>query len=509
MAEAQIARLSKELYEDQHSLNPALFGDEDDDDLFRPALADDVKVGFFNLDRSCQTQQTDIVQLKEMTDVLHLLIKDSKHIKRDLTLTRKKLETEYENKLQEKSTELYTRINHKLRELEAMHVERVGIVRRAYRQQLADALARVETLFQARFEKQMEKDREKHQAELRKLQNQITNFTQTIQRNESVIIMLKQQLASKQKVEEPPPREDTTKIDAMTKQLDSMKELLKSKDRELGAMEDELDSRNAEINASIERTTKLQNDLEKEMVLKSQIQMELMDVKSQAAKSSGEAKRLLEKQKAEMEQQSEEATRKLKEEILSASAQKMREMQADFAQKIGQLMKQKEELEKEVLKERAKNVKTPPKPPVEEPMTDTAKLIKSEKELRIHVEKLKKEIERLNKAWEKKFTILQASLYALKDESYLRQHLEKQHTTLHQATISYMAGAPKQNRKRPVLPNIPNRAPSPDPLASYTVSRASNRQILENQIASDEDDDDIMYGLQKTGPHRHSLQSAA
>ena len=28
----------------------------------------------------------------------------------------------------------------------------------------------------------------------------------------------------------------------------------------------------------------------------------------------------------------------------------MREMQADFAQKIGQLMKQKEELEKEVLK---------------------------------------------------------------------------------------------------------------------------------------------------------------
>jgi len=29
-----------------------------------------------------------------------------------------------------------------------MHHERVGLVRRAYRQQLADALARVETLFQ-------------------------------------------------------------------------------------------------------------------------------------------------------------------------------------------------------------------------------------------------------------------------------------------------------------------------------------------------------------------------
>ena len=34
MAEAQIARLSKELYQDHHTLNPELFGDGDDD-LFR------------------------------------------------------------------------------------------------------------------------------------------------------------------------------------------------------------------------------------------------------------------------------------------------------------------------------------------------------------------------------------------------------------------------------------------------------------------------------------------
>ena len=45
--------------------------------FYRPALADDVKVGFFNLDRACQTEQTDIIQLKEMTDVLLALIKVS------------------------------------------------------------------------------------------------------------------------------------------------------------------------------------------------------------------------------------------------------------------------------------------------------------------------------------------------------------------------------------------------------------------------------------------------
>lgn len=49
---------------------------------------------------------------------------------------------------------------------------------------------------------------------------------------------------------QPPPREDTAKIDAMTKQLEGMKEQLKSKDRELGAMEDELDNKNTEITAT-------------------------------------------------------------------------------------------------------------------------------------------------------------------------------------------------------------------------------------------------------------------
>ena len=41
----------------------------------RPQLADDVKVGYFNIDRACQTHQPDVVQLKEMTQVVQGLIK--------------------------------------------------------------------------------------------------------------------------------------------------------------------------------------------------------------------------------------------------------------------------------------------------------------------------------------------------------------------------------------------------------------------------------------------------
>ena len=50
---------------------------------------------------------------------------------------------------------------------------------------------------------------------------------------------------------------------------------------------------------------------------------------------------------------------------------------------------------------------------------------------------MKEEIERIHRMWEKKFSILQASMHALKDESYLRQTLQRQAATLHHASVSY------------------------------------------------------------------------
>ena len=40
----------------------------------RPALADSAKIGFFSLDRASQTEVTEIVDLKEMTEVLQILL---------------------------------------------------------------------------------------------------------------------------------------------------------------------------------------------------------------------------------------------------------------------------------------------------------------------------------------------------------------------------------------------------------------------------------------------------
>ncbi|XP_060551764.1 uncharacterized protein C10orf67, mitochondrial-like isoform X1 [Ruditapes philippinarum] len=147
--------------------------------------------------------------------------------------------------------------------------------------------------------------------------------------------------------------------------------------------------------------------------------------------------------------------------------------------------------------------------------TDVNKIRKSEQMLREEVARLKREIERIHRTWEKKFAILQQSLHALKDESYIRQQLQRQAANLHHAAVSYSADAPigihpsskhASPTKRP-LPDIPKYAKPINPNAtpgapqekdyiSYTVSAPSGRGTAifstdENQIMSENDREDI------------------
>ncbi|XP_074624174.1 uncharacterized protein LOC141882142 isoform X2 [Acropora palmata] len=45
-------------------------------DDYRPSLADKIRVGCFSQDRSAQTNVSEIIQLKEMTEVLQNLVSD-------------------------------------------------------------------------------------------------------------------------------------------------------------------------------------------------------------------------------------------------------------------------------------------------------------------------------------------------------------------------------------------------------------------------------------------------
>ncbi|XP_062569975.1 uncharacterized protein C10orf67, mitochondrial-like isoform X5 [Saccostrea cucullata] len=513
-------------------------------DLFRPNIADQHKVGFFTLDRCSQTEVTEVVDLKEMTEVLQILLQDVTNLRRDINLTKHVMQADYEKKLQEKSLELYVRINEKVKELERIHEDRVSTVRRAFRQQLSDAIARVAVLYNKNLESKMKKERKKQEEGQGKHDEKYKEMQATIQRNETVIQMLKMQLAQFQQrrnseVESPDISSDRpsnttaaspvpslveelsvkSKSPSVNEEFEALKEECDGLHKRVDRLEEALDIKENENVNLVEQINQLNTNLEKERIMVDQLKYEAEETKKLAEKEKQssksqmalEAEALLAKQKQEMQRMMEEQIRKAKEEAENARQEEARSLKESESSKLKLLMDQKKLLEQELMQERKKNsVKTHEE-------VDVEKYKRLEQKLRDEIARLKKEIERIHRTWEKKFAILQQSLHALKDESYIRQTLQRQAASLHHAAVSYAvdtpAGIVPQRQqpsypRKPVIPDIPKKPqPSNTPAMnvntsaqgmvmpdkdyiSYTVSAPSGRgtamlSVDENQVMSD------------------------
>nr|XP_034308649.1 uncharacterized protein C10orf67, mitochondrial isoform X1 [Crassostrea gigas] len=555
-------------------------------DLFRPNIADQHKVGFFTLDRCSQTEVTEVVDLKEMTEVLQILLQDVTNLRRDINLTKHVMQADYESKLQEKSLELYVRINEKVRELERIHEDRVTTVRRAFRQQLSDAIARVAVLYNKNLESKIKKEKRKQEEGQGKHDEKYKEMQATIQRNETVIQMLKMQLAQFQQrrnseVESPdissdrpsnttagspvPSLNDNAEIQEeiqvvleskgtqtvqfqpfqevieelsvkskspeVNEEFEALKEECDGLHRRVDRLEEALDIKENENLSLSEQINELNNNLEKEKIMVEQLKYEADETKKLAEKEKQSSKNQmaleaealnsdLAKQKQEMQRMMEEQIRRAKEEAENAKHEEAKSLKEAESSKLKLLMDQKKLLEQELMQapsftqyhksERKKNnTKT-------QEEVDVEKYRKVEQKLKDEILRLKKEIERIHRTWEKKFAILQQSLHALKDESYIRQTLQRQAAALHHAAVSYAVDTPvgivpqKQQSypRKPVIPDIPKKPPPNTTPAmnvntsaggmgvfdkdyiSYTVSAPSGRgtamlSVDENQVMSD------------------------
>nr|XP_022308945.1 uncharacterized protein C10orf67, mitochondrial-like isoform X2 [Crassostrea virginica] len=513
-------------------------------DLFRPNIADQHKVGFFTLDRCSQTEVTEVVDLKEMTEVLQILLQDVTNLRRDINLTKHVMQADYESKLQEKSLELYVRINEKVKELERIHEDRVTTVRRAFRQQLSDAIARVAVLYNKNLDAKIKRERRKQEEGQGKHDEKYKEMQATIQRNETVIQMLKMQLAQFQQrrnseVESPDISSDRpsnttaaspvpslveelsvkSKSPSVNEEFEALKEECDGLHRRVDRLEEALDIKeNENLNLS-EQINQLTANLEKEKIMIDQLKHEAEETKKLAEKEKQssknqmalEAEALLAKQKQEMQRIMEEQIRRAKEEAENARNEEAKSLKEAESSKLKLLMEQKKLLEQELMQERKKNSTK------SQEEVDAEKYKKVEQKLRDEILRLKKEIERIHRTWEKKFAILQQSLHALKDESYIRQTLQRQAAALHHAAVSYAVDTPvgivpqKQQPsypRKPVIPDIPKKPPANNTPAmnvntsaggmgmvdkdyiSYTVSAPSGRgtamlSVDENQVMSD------------------------
>ncbi|XP_076095217.1 uncharacterized protein LOC143065496 isoform X14 [Mytilus galloprovincialis] len=505
-------------------------------DQDKPSLADHHKVGFFTLDRCSQTDVTEVVELKDMTEVLQLLLKDVHKMKRDINLTKSVMQADYEAKVQEKATELYCRINEKVAELERIHEDRVSTVRKAFRQQLADAVARLAVLYNKNLENKMQKEKQKQAGDQYLLDEKYRELQQTIQQNQNVIAMLKMQLSAYQQskmdlesiesvsMRTPSPQfnqeledlrvevEDlNVKVNNLQDQVDNKDDENKKLDQQIEVLNQELDQEKMKFDKLIHQRRKINKDLE--------------NTKKAAENEKASSEKLtfkdirqftkMDKQRAEMERMFQQKLQKAQEEAEANAQRESIAQQSAEKDKVKLLQDQKKLLEEQLAKERKKNQEKA------EMDTDIDKYVKNEKRLKEEIERLKRETERVHRTWEKKFAILQQSLHALKDESYIRQTLQRQAAALHHAAVSYAVDTPmgilptsKINSpiKKPVIPDIGRgrQQPPPQPsqgqplnvggvlgekdYISYTVSAPSGRgtamfSVDENQVMSEGEDD--------------------
>ncbi|XP_063421558.1 uncharacterized protein C10orf67, mitochondrial-like isoform X5 [Mytilus trossulus] len=524
------------------------FSHDSNADQDKPSLADHHKVGFFTLDRCSQTDVTEVVELKDMTEVLQLLLKDVHKMKRDINLTKSVMQADYEAKVQEKATELYCRINEKVAELERIHEDRVSTVRKAFRQQLADAVARLAVLYNKNLENKMQKEKQKQAGDQYLLDEKYRELQQTIQQNQNVIAMLKMQLSAHQQSKmdlessaspsERPSNNSPASIQSpiesvsmrtpspqFNQELEDLRVEVEDLNVKVNNLQDQVDNKDDENKKLDQQIETLNQELDQEKMKFDKINKDLENTKKAAENEKASSEKLtfkdirqftkMDKQRAEMERMFQQKLQKAQEEAEANAQRESIAQQSAEKDKVKLLQDQKKLLEEQLAKERKKNQEKA------EMDTDIDKYAKNEKRLKEEIDRLKREIERVHRTWEKKFAILQQSLHALKDESYIRQTLQRQAAALHHAAVSYAVDTPmgilptsKINSpiKKPVIPDIGRgrQQPPPQPsqgqplnvggvlgekdYISYTVSAPSGRgtamfSVDENQVMSEGEDD--------------------
>lgn len=363
----------------------------------------------------------------------------------------------------------------------------------------------------------MQKEKQKQAGDQYLLDEKYRELQQTIQQNQNVIQMLKLQLAqyqqSKVDLESIESVSMRTPSPQFNQELEDLRVEVEDLNVKVNNLQDQIDSKDDENKKLDQQIEALNQELDQEKIKSEKINKDLENTKKAAENEKASSEKLMDKQRAEMERMFQQKLQKAQEEAEANAQRESIAQQSAEKDKVKLLQDQKKLLEEQLAKERKKNQEKA------EMDTDIDKYIKNEKRLKEEIERLKREIERVHRTWEKKFAILQQSLHALKDESYIRQTLQRQAAALHHAAVSYAVDTPmgilptsKINSpiKKPVIPDIGRgrQQPPPQPTQplngggvlgekdyiSYTVSAPSGRgtamfSVDENQVMSEGEDD--------------------
>ncbi|XP_056375262.1 uncharacterized protein C10orf67 homolog, mitochondrial [Hyla sarda] len=432
------------------SSDTAALPDSEDEDLavqdyvreieYRQSISNQLRVGLYESDHSTQTDVSEVVAIKELTIVIQSLTQSFNTLKKEVILQKQFLKAEYDQKIETRALEIYTRMNETVRDLEMVHKKKVSTLRRSFQQQLIDALAVIRSKYENHYfgnsELSKSNDAQADSAKIQELRRKIIEKDLVIQSMEAQIAELVDNEPPKQIIyqsEDDPEKEKLLeenkelheKADSLQDRVHQLEIVLKEKDRHIQSLD-------LDVGAMRVRMEEDQRTIEKLSSAQEQLKAELKNEKSAGAT-------LLQQQKEDMENI-------LKKKLAEKDKEQLQLQKENEEKALHEIERQKQELmhEEERLRKMREKIKTPKvdgnimNADKERLEAQIRRLLSGKEDDAKTIERLQRELERLNKTWEKKFDILKQSFHAIKDEMFLRQSLHRQAMNLHRVSVSYM-----------------------------------------------------------------------
>lgn len=414
-------------------------------DAYLPSISDNLKINVYSKDCTSQTEVSDIVQLKELAQILSVLNVDVINLKKDIFYAKRSMQAQYQGKLEEISFELYSQANQRITEIEKIQEERVNVVRKSYKTQLADAICKLSKDYHRFYGKKGEQSEDSHKKQMKDLEVAQLNQKQNELAQQEVMELMKLQMeaaqANSDEQVEPSRAESVISITPFINEIADLKSSMKETEGRLEYLEDMLEETNSENSKLGVELDKLSSELSDEQNRSEQLQLEMSKIRKKMEQERVTAKEKLAAQKEKLQKEMEEKMASTKKkareqaqkelnEVKELEDAKLKQMKMAEEKRVAELMKQQHEM---VTREKT------PQVPVDK---DFDRMMELDRKQRIEIAKLQKELERTNKTWDMKVIILQQTMHALKDEMFLRSSLQRQSAKVQHAAITYAGEGP-------------------------------------------------------------------
>ncbi|XP_043823447.1 uncharacterized protein C10orf67 homolog, mitochondrial [Dromiciops gliroides] len=482
----------------------------------RVSLSDDLKVGYFTTDRATQTDVTEVLEIRELSNTTQKLLKLIGLLQRDFKYLKTYLEMQFEDRLKEESMKLFKKLQMIIQEIVALHEKNENTMRKSFYKQLCDAIASIRGAYSQFFE--IDED-------IAKLPTVNANiFRKRIKEKNDLIRELQEQLTSYKENElfklESVKEESNEKIIHLEREMielrrenDRLVKFITGLEEDLQLCEKANTLLEGELLAMKQKMEKDQKLIQKLTAMKEKLSEELdqekkavLDMYDRQKEDMEETRRFLEgpsvsgvkslrgtrrvsydeKQHGQIPrrtptskiwQKDSVASGFMKEGTPAARAEQRRLEKEDLVWKEGVDGKQTLEYQVKKLK----------------------RILEIQKK---HLKCLQIESDQESKMWERKCLILRNSLHALKDEMFTRQSFVRQFITLSDTSFNYYKAKPlyiqpkgiqtvqEKSYQPTVLPHLDSSSHSQTSEDFFFFAMPSTSRVV---ISEEDEDVDIQY----------------